>query len=169
MITEGAVTTHVDQDAADRDTADRNVADPKAGPKAGGGPQRPATPPPATSLLHARVYTLIVIFAAWFGLAVWGFAGGGLSDYLLVIVSGFIFVVVALTLILSRVGGKHDVMKRESDRLSLRDWAAADFETWGDRLSGAQAALHILLPIAVAAVGMTALGIIFQITQHGGI
>jgi hypothetical protein len=130
---------------------------------------KPQSPRRTTGALHARVYSLIVIFAAWFGLAVWGFAGGGLSDYLLVIVSGFIFVVVALALILSRVGGKHDAMQRESDRLPLREWAAADFETWGDRLSGAQAALHILLPIAVAAVGMTAFGIIFQITQHGGI
>ena len=132
-------------------------------------PDRKPSQRPATSLLHARVYTLVVIFTAWFGLAVWGFAGGGLSNYLLVIVSGFIFVVVALQLILSRVGGRHDAMKRESDRLSLRDWAAADFETWGDRLSGRQAALHILLSIAIAAIGMTVFGIIFQITQHGGI
>jgi hypothetical protein len=124
---------------------------------------------PTTSLLHARVYTLVVIFAVWFGLAVWGFAGGGLSDYLLVVVSGFIFVAVALQLILSRVGGKHDAMTRESGKLPLREWAAFDFETWGDRLTGAQAALHILLPIAVAAVGMTAFGIIFQITKHGRI
>jgi len=36
-------------------------------------------------------------------------------------------------------------------------------------LSGAQAALHILLPIAAAAIGMTAFGILFQIAQHGGI
>lgn len=122
--------------------------------------------PPATSNVHARVYTLLVVFTAWFGLAVWGFAGGGLSDYLLVIVSGFIFVVVALQLILSQVGGRRNEMKKESDKISLRDWAAADFETWQDRLSGRQAALHILLPIAIAAVGMTAFGIIFQITQH---
>jgi hypothetical protein len=51
---------------------------------------------------------------------------------------------------------------------SLRDWVTWDFETWQDRLSGAQAALHILLPIAAAAVGMTAFGILFQIAQHGG-
>jgi hypothetical protein len=59
---------------------------------------------PATSTLHARVYTLLIAFSAWFALAVWSFAGGGLSDYLLVIVGGFIFVVVVLQLILSRVG-----------------------------------------------------------------
>jgi hypothetical protein len=144
-----------------------------------GTPGKRQSPRRTTSLLHERVYTLIVIFTAWFGLAVWSFAGGGLSNYLLVIVSGFIFVVVALALILSHVGGKHEAMTRESSKMSLRDWAAADFETFGnetsenkirgDRLSGAEAALHILLPIGVAAIGMTAFGIIFQITQHGGI
>jgi hypothetical protein len=55
------------------------------------------------SVLHSRVYLLLVGFALWFALAVWGFAGGGLSNYLLVIVSGFISIVVALQLILSRV------------------------------------------------------------------
>ena len=120
-----------------------------------------------TSLLHPRVWALLVGFSVWFAFAVWGFAGGGLSDYLLVIVSGFIFIVVALQLILSRVGRTRGRPEQDGERLSWRDWAARDFETWQDRLSGAQAALQILLPIAVAAVGMTAFGIIFQITQHG--
>src|SRR5262249_31374878 len=79
--------------------------------------------------------------------------------YLLVIVSGFIFVVVALQLILSRVGRPRKVSVGDDSQPSLRDWATWDFETWQDRQSGAQAALHILLPIAAAALGMTAFGI----------
>jgi hypothetical protein len=39
---------------------------------------------------------------AWFVLAIWSFASGGLVDYLLFIVSAFLFVTVALSLILSR-------------------------------------------------------------------
>ena len=54
--------------------------------------------------LHSRVYALLIGFAAWFALAVWSFAGSGVTDYLLVIVSGFIFIVVALQLIQSCVG-----------------------------------------------------------------
>ena len=94
----------------------------------------------------------------WFALAVWGFAGGGLSNYLLVIVSGFIFVVVALQLILSRVGRTKSAARNDDNQPSLRDWTAGDFDTSQGRLSGAQAALQILLPIAVAALGMTAFG-----------
>ena len=98
-----------------------------------------------TSVLHSRVYLLLVGFALWFALAVWGFAGGGLSNYLLVIVSGFIFIVVALQLILSRVGRTERAAQNEDNQPSLRDWAAEDFDTWQGRLSGGQAALQILL------------------------
>lgn len=126
----------------------------------------PNLKPESTRGVHPRVYALLIVFTAWFGLAVWGFAGGGLADYLLVIVSGFIFIVVALQLILSRVGRRRGAAETEIDQRSLRDWTAADFETWQDRLSGAQAAVHILLPIAAAAIGMTAFGIIFLIIEH---
>ncbi len=122
---------------------------------------------PVTSWLHPRVYALLIGFAGWFALAVWSFAGSGVTDYLLVIVSGFIFVVVALQLILSRVGDTNEAA--EVGRPSLRTWVTWDFDTWQDRLSGAQAALQILLPIAVAALGMTAFGIAFHIAEHGGV
>ena len=124
---------------------------------------------PVTSWLHPRVYALLIGFAGWFALAVWSFAGSGVTDYLLVIVSGFIFVVVALQLILSRVGAHERGGGSRRQRLSLRTWVTWDFDTWQDRLSGAQAALQILLPIAVAALGMTAFGIAFHIAEHGGI
>jgi hypothetical protein len=77
------------------------------------------TPRPVTSGLHPLVYTLLIVLAAWFALAVWSFAGGGVVDYLLFIVSGFVYI-----------------------------------------------ALQILLPIAAAAVGMTAIGIVFHIAEQ---
>lgn len=125
--------------------------------------------PPATSGLHPGVYTLLILFCVWFALAVWSFAGAGVTDYLLVVVSGFIGVVVALQLILSRVGHAQRSSEESGDQPSWQDWMAMDFETWQDRLSGAQAALHILLPIAAAAVGMTAFGILFHIAERGSV
>jgi hypothetical protein len=124
---------------------------------------------PATSWLHPRVYAILIVFAAWFALAVWGFAGSGITDYLLVIISGFIFVVVALVSILSQVGGgaAGDAAKTADRPLSFRAWAAGDFDTWQERLSGAQAALMILLPIAAAAIGMTAFAIVFHFAERG--
>ncbi len=128
---------------------------------------------PVTKRLHPRVYVLLVALALWFALAVWSFAGGGVTDYLLFIVSGFIFVAVALPLILSRVGHGNDAPDNETAadavaRRSLRDWAALDFDTWAGRLSGTEAAVQILLPIGAAAIGMTAIGIVFRFAERGG-
>jgi hypothetical protein len=119
-----------------------------------------------TSTLHPRIYALAIVFALWFALAVWSFAGAGVTDYLLFIVSGFVVVVVALQLILSRVGRSGGAMTRDDQPPPLRAWAALDFDTWAGRLSGTQAAMQILLPIAAAAVGMTAIGIIYYIAEH---
>lgn len=106
-------------------------------------------------------------------LAVWSFLGAGVTDYLLFIVSGFIFFTVALTLVLSRVGhvlnATQDAAANCDDDKpqSFREWAAKDFDTWQGRLSGGQAAILILLPIAAAALGMTAFGIAYHIAEHG--
>ena len=32
--------------------------------------------------MHSRVYALLIGFAAWFALAVWSFAGSGVTDYI---------------------------------------------------------------------------------------
>jgi len=63
------------------------------------GPRRPVT-----NWLHPRVYALLVGFTVGFVLAAWAFAGSGVVDYLLAVVSGFFVMAVGLPLILSRVG-----------------------------------------------------------------
>jgi hypothetical protein len=120
-----------------------------------------------TRLLHPRVYGLLIGLALWLVLSVWLFAGGGIADYLLAIVSGFIVIAVALPLILSRVQ-RTDSPGGDNEPRSFRDWAATDFDTWQGRLSGAQAAAQILLPIAAVAFGMTIFGIAFHFAEHAG-
>ena len=47
------------------------------------------------------------------------------------------------------------------------DWAAGQFETWQDSQKGSTAAAEIILPIAAAAVGMTAFALVFHYAaQH---
>jgi len=119
---------------------------------------------PSTSRLHRHVYVLGGALITWFVVAMWSFAGGGgLVDYLLFIVSGFLFVTIALSLILWRVG-RGDAQMPDP---SLREWAGWGYETWTGRLSGMAAAAQILLPIAAAPVGMTAIGIIYLSTRSG--
>jgi hypothetical protein len=127
-----------------------------------------------TGRLHPRVYTILTGLALWMALWVWSFVGGGETDYLLFIVTGFIVVVVALQLVLLRVrradktadDGKSGDDSKDG-ALSFRQWVRGEFETEHSRLRAAEAALLILLPIAAAAIGMMAFGIEFQIVEHG--
>lgn len=124
-----------------------------------------------SSSLHQWVYAALIALALWFVLWIWSFAGAGVTDYLLSIVSGFILVVAVLTFILSRVGHNYpavgpDKAKADKQSESFRDWATSHFDTDAGRLRGFQAATQILLPIGAAAFGMTAFGIIFMIVEH---
>lgn len=122
----------------------------------------PPLKPEATSLLHPRVYGLIAGLAVWLVLSVWIlFSGVSSTDYLLAIVGGFILVVVAFQFILSRVRGR----QAGETRPSYRRWKSLNFETWTGRLTGSQAAVEILLPIAAVAFGMTAFGIVLHLIQ----
>ena len=123
--------------------------------------RRPLPPTQTTSRLHSRVYTILVGLAAWLVMSVWIFSGGGATDYLLAIVSAFIFAAVMLQFILSRQRRTEDTDKQ----LSFRTWRSWDFETWTGRLSGAQASAEILLPIAAVAFGMTAFGIVLHLVE----
>jgi len=127
-----------------------------------------------TDRLHSRVYAILIGLALWTALWVWSFVGGGETDYLLFIVTGFIVVVVALQLVLMRVqradkaaDADNSADDSKDGALSFRQWALGEFETERGRLRAAEAALLILLPIAAAAIGMMAFGIEFQIVEHG--
>jgi len=123
---------------------------------------------PSTNWMHPRVHTILIAVAAWFALAVWSFAGQGIVNYLLFIVSSFVFVAVALPLILSNVGRDDRPATRDENAPSLRDWAKCEYETSAGKLSGAEAAAQILLPVLAAAIGMTAIGLIFYFSVPTG-
>ncbi|HXF87027.1 MAG TPA: hypothetical protein VNK48_01575 [Xanthobacteraceae bacterium] len=117
--------------------------------------------------LHPRVYTAMAVLAGWIAVAVWAFGTDGYTDYLLAIVSGFIFIVVALAHVLSRVGTR-DPGARVSDRTessqqdeTFHDWALGELDTWQDRVRASNAAVEVLLPMAAIAFGMTAIGIVY--------
>jgi hypothetical protein len=124
------------------------------------------------------VYGAIGIAILWFALAVWGFRGEGYADYLFAIVTGFIVMAVAVPWILWHVGkkhessgGSHETGSHENDaardsKISFRDWASADFVIWQDRLKGSNAAVEALLPLVVAAFGLTIFGIVFRLAAH---
>jgi hypothetical protein len=125
--------------------------------------------------LHPRVYAIVIGLACWLVLSVWIFVGPGVTDYLLFVVSSFIFIAVMLPLILSRVGardpGKNNAAEKppseDTQHEPFRDWAADDFDTSSGKLSGRQATIEVLLPIAAVAFGMTIFGVILLIAKSG--
>src|SRR5262245_55944038 len=118
---------------------------------------------PVTSDLHPVVYTILIGFVVLLVLAVWGFGRDSYADYLLAIVSGFIFIFVAIpaTLYLMARSQQNDDAQ---DRGSFREWRKGEFETWQDRVKGTNAAIEILLPIAAIAIGMTAFAVVLYFT-----
>jgi hypothetical protein len=53
--------------------------------------------------------------------------------------------------------------ERSPDNTSFHDWRRGDFSIWGSKLVGMHAAIDMLLPLAAAAIGLTAIGIVFLI------
>jgi hypothetical protein len=128
-------------------------------------PNRGTAEAAASDRLHPFVYLALIGAAALFGVAVWGFAGGGYVDYLLVIVSGFAVIAVAIPVIMSRVGGARPFSSMRQP--PFREWSRGDFSIWQDRVRGSNAAIEILLPLCTAAIGMVAFGIVLHLTEHG--
>ena len=129
----------------------------------------PCDRPPSNDL-HRIVYVLIVALALLFIVSVWLFAAGEDTDYLLVVVSGFILMAVGLPCILWRGARSGDEPEAQrSSAQSFRDWLSADFDTWQGRIPGANAAVEVLLPIAAIAFGITSLGIVLHFTAHGAL
>jgi hypothetical protein len=115
----------------------------------------------STDRLPLVVYGIVIGFVAWMALAAWGFAGPGYADFSLAVVTGLLIVVIAIPLVLWRVR-RANTDERADDAMSFGEWTSSQFETWQDRQKGAIAAIEIILPIAAAAVGMTAFAIIFH-------
>lgn len=129
--------------------------------------------PPArlvTGRLHSRVYAVLIALALWMALWAWSFVGGGETNYILFVVTGFIVAVVALQLILMRVRRADRTADSGDDAkdgaVSFQEWSRGEFEAERGRLRAGEAALLILLPIAAAAIGMMAFGIEFMVVEH---
>jgi hypothetical protein len=124
---------------------------------------------PHTGHLHPVVYLAMVGLTLLLIVSVWGFAADGQTDYLLVVVSGFFIIAVVLPSLLWLVWRKNQTAEsvREGEAHgSFRAWATGDFDTWQGRLKGREAAIQILLPIAVVSFGMMAFAIVHLVTHH---
>ena len=125
---------------------------------------------PASDELHPLVYQALIGLALWLILSVWAFFNDwGYAELLLAVVSGFILIVVAVPGAIWLTWRRHrdPSPARPRHDSNFRDWASGDFNIWQSRISGTEAAIQILLPIAAVALGMTAFGISLHIAANG--
>ncbi|AZO65598.1 MULTISPECIES: hypothetical protein [unclassified Mesorhizobium] len=113
--------------------------------------------------LHPHVYLAMVGLAAWYALSAWiGFGDGGYTDYLLVVMTGFIIISVALPAFAGRVWLRHH-HRSDTAAHSFEDWIAGEFDTGQGRVSAKTALVELLLPLAAVAFGMTAFAIMARL------
>jgi hypothetical protein len=106
----------------------------------------------------------------WFVIAAWLLFGD--SDYIglaLAMISVLVFMTIAIPLALWRTNptAQRSSHATEQGSETLDKWLRGQFATWTDQENGSTAAIEILLPLAAVAFGITALGIVFELTRAG--
>lgn len=118
-----------------------------------------------TDRLHPALYLALIALALWFVVSAWAFGGDGYTDYLLVVASGLIGIVIAILTFLWRIWRNHPHDERPFG--SFREWLATrEFQIWQDRVKAGNAAIEILLPVAAVAFGMSILAIVVHFTAR---
>ena len=121
---------------------------------------------PVWSDLHPFVYAAAVGLVLWFVVAAWVFFSS-FADMQLVlwVVTFFFLMTIMIPSAIWLTARRHEA--DSAKRLSLRDWASGDLDTAQGRRTATSAAIEMLLPLAAAAFGMTALGLVFYFAAAG--
>jgi hypothetical protein len=121
--------------------------------------------------LHPLIHLAAAGLLIWFVIAAWLLFGGpGYIELALAMISVLVFMSIAIPLALWRANvaaQRLDAAANRTERKSesLSTWLQGRFATWTDREEGSAAAIEILLPLAAVAFGVTALGIVFDLTR----
>jgi hypothetical protein len=131
------------------------------------------SPQRVTDHLHPLIHKAAAGLLIWFVIAAWLlFGGAGYIALALTMVGVLVFMAIAIPLALWRANVT--VQRRDADASaigktseSLGTWLQGQFATWTDQEKGSTAAVEILLPLAAVAFGITALGIVLELTRAG--
>jgi hypothetical protein len=123
-----------------------------------------------TDRLPGFIYVVLAGLVFWMVLAAWSFAGAGYVDVALTVVTGFFIVLMGIPFALWLVWrANRDPDAKPEKPEPFADWVSETFEIWQGSRTGASAAVEIILPVAAAALGMTAFAIVFHIAaMHAG-
>ena len=121
----------------------------------------PATP--ASDQLHPWIYRTIIGLTLVLVGSAWGFFENSTTGFALAVVSLFFFVAVAIPAVLWQIGRNHrDRRSDEAQSESFSAWRSRDFAICEGRVSGAEAAIEVLLPVAAVALGLAAFALVLH-------
>lgn len=125
--------------------------------------------PEVQERLHPLVYKSMIGLVVWLVLSVWLLFGTGQYVGLdFAVVTLFFLIAVAIPVLLWATWRRNaPAGERRTTTQTLQEWIACTFSTWTGPLSGREAAMQILLPIAAVAIGMTIFGVVFDLTVPG--
>lgn len=118
--------------------------------------------------LHPRIYATMVVLAAGFAVAAWGFAGGGFSRMEVGVVSLFVVVITGLLTAIAHIRRRQARAMGADDAGragAFRDWASGQFETYGGLVKGRLAMIEALLPIIAVVALLVALAIVKSVAS----
>jgi cytosine/uracil/thiamine/allantoin permease len=120
--------------------------------------------------LHPYVYIALAGLAFWLVVSAWVlFSQGGYLELDLGVISALVFMIIAIPTVLYFVQRRfHAPDQASSIGHPFRAWMSGDFDMRQGRRKNASAFVEILLPMAAAVIGITAIGIIFRLTEVGG-
>ena len=121
--------------------------------------------------LHPLVYRSMIGLTIWLVLSVWAFFNrGAYIGLTLAMITLFFVILVAIPVVIWKTW-QHNAPPEETREPaeSFDAWASQRFATSTGALSGREAAMQILLPIAAVSIGMTIFGLVFYFdVPHGG-
>lgn len=127
---------------------------------------------PNQDTLHPYVYQSLIALTVWFVLSIWAFFDRGPTGYVavaLAVVTLFFLIFTAIPSLLWLTWRRNTDERPEAEE-PFHDWVSHSFVTWTGSISGKEAAMQILLPIAAVAIGMTIFGLayLFAVPQLAG-
>lgn len=116
---------------------------------------------PTNDEQHPLVYRSIIGLTIWLVLSVWMlFSRGEYEGLTLTVITLFFVVLVGIPVLLWLTWRRNvDPNERHSYVAPFTEWTS--IESWTGSVSGREAAIQILLPIAAVAFGMTIFGLTF--------